>query len=77
MGVRYFGAAVRRLEDPKLITGTGQYVDDLKVPGVLHAAFESAARRLAFAPTSNECVHAVGHGASCDHARHTGSQYQH
>lgn len=39
MGVRYFGAAVRRVEDPKLITGRGQYLDDLAVPGALHAAF--------------------------------------
>src|SRR4051812_40793810 len=39
MGVRYFGASVRRLEDPKLITGRGQYLDDLKLPGSLHAAF--------------------------------------
>lgn len=30
--------AVRRREDPRLITGTGQFVDDLKVPGCLHAA---------------------------------------
>ena len=39
MGVRYFGAQVRRVEDPKLITGQGCYLDDLKIPGVLHAAF--------------------------------------
>ena len=43
MGVRYFGASVRRLEDPKLLTGQGQYLDDLKVPGVLHAAFVRSA----------------------------------
>jgi carbon-monoxide dehydrogenase large subunit len=39
MGVRYFGAEVRRLEDPKLITGRGRYVADLKIPGTLHAVF--------------------------------------
>ena len=39
MGVRYFGAEVKRIEDPKLLTGQGRYVDDLKIPGVLHAAF--------------------------------------
>lgn len=39
MGVRYLGAAVRRLEDPRLITGRGQFVDDLPMGGVLHAAF--------------------------------------
>jgi aerobic carbon-monoxide dehydrogenase large subunit len=31
--------AVRRREDPRLITGAGQFVDDLAVPGCLHAAF--------------------------------------
>jgi carbon-monoxide dehydrogenase large subunit len=31
--------AVRRREDPRLITGAGQFVDDLVVPGCLHAAF--------------------------------------
>jgi carbon-monoxide dehydrogenase large subunit len=30
--------AVRRREDPKLITGTGAFIDDLGVPGCLHAA---------------------------------------
>lgn len=39
MGVRYFGAEVRRVEDPKLITGQGRYLDDLRIAGVLHAAF--------------------------------------
>jgi carbon-monoxide dehydrogenase large subunit len=38
MGARYFGAAVKRIEDPKLITGRGHYVDDLAIPGVLHVA---------------------------------------
>jgi aerobic carbon-monoxide dehydrogenase large subunit len=39
MGVRYFGAAVARIEDPRLITGRGNYVDDITLPGMLHAAF--------------------------------------
>ena len=29
---------VRRREDPRLITGAGEFVDDLRVPGCLHAA---------------------------------------
>ena len=33
------GAVVRRKEDPRLITGTATYVDDVKIPGILHAAF--------------------------------------
>ncbi|HEX5512734.1 MAG TPA: xanthine dehydrogenase family protein molybdopterin-binding subunit, partial [Actinomycetales bacterium] len=30
------GAAVRRLEDRRLTTGTGRYLDDLSAPGMLH-----------------------------------------
>ena len=33
------GNAVRRLEDPALLTGEGKYVDDLVEPGALHVAF--------------------------------------
>jgi carbon-monoxide dehydrogenase large subunit len=36
---QYVGARVKRIEDPKLIRGEGQYVDDLVLPGMLHAAF--------------------------------------
>src|SRR5262245_18062815 len=39
MGAKYFGAAVRRKEDPRLLRGEGRFVDDLKLPGLLHAAF--------------------------------------
>jgi carbon-monoxide dehydrogenase large subunit len=33
------GQAFRRLEDPPLLTGTGRFVDDISLPGVLHVAF--------------------------------------
>jgi len=33
------GQPLRRLEDPRLITGQGRYVDDLSHPGTLHAVF--------------------------------------
>ena len=36
---RYTGASVKRSEDPRILTGRGRYVDDLKLPGMLHAAF--------------------------------------
>src|SRR5438128_3695490 len=39
MGAKYFGAAVRRREDPRLLRGEGRYLDDVKVAGLLHAAF--------------------------------------
>ncbi|MDX2179883.1 MAG: xanthine dehydrogenase family protein molybdopterin-binding subunit [Bryobacteraceae bacterium] len=32
------GKRIRRREDPRLITGTATYVDDLKLPGMHHAA---------------------------------------
>jgi len=34
-----FGAAVPRKEDPALLRGEGQFVDDIHLPGTLHAAF--------------------------------------
>src|SRR5437660_996695 len=33
------GASVRRKEDPRFLRGEGRYVDDIKLPGMLHAAF--------------------------------------
>ena len=39
MGAKLFGAAVKRLEDPALLTGKGQFTDDLSAPGMLHAVF--------------------------------------
>ena len=36
---RYVGQAVKRLEDPRLLSGRGRYVDDVQLPGMLHAAF--------------------------------------
>jgi carbon-monoxide dehydrogenase large subunit len=34
-----FGASVKRKEDPAFLTGKGRYVDDIHLPGMLHAAF--------------------------------------
>src|SRR2546426_9859990 len=39
MGAKYFGAAVKRREDPRFLRGDGRFVDDVIVPGALHAAF--------------------------------------
>jgi len=38
-GARFVGQRVERREDLRLVTGHGAYVDDLVLPGVLHAAF--------------------------------------
>ncbi|MEQ8228322.1 MAG: xanthine dehydrogenase family protein molybdopterin-binding subunit [Rhodospirillales bacterium] len=35
----FVGQRVKRLEDPDLLTGRGQFLDDLKLPGLLEAAF--------------------------------------
>ncbi|HET8576567.1 MAG TPA: xanthine dehydrogenase family protein molybdopterin-binding subunit [Methylomirabilota bacterium] len=37
MGGKYVGAEVRRKEDPRLLAGRGQFVDDLAPAGCLHA----------------------------------------
>jgi aerobic carbon-monoxide dehydrogenase large subunit len=39
VGAKYFGASVPRREDPRLLRGEGRFVDDIKLPGMLHAAF--------------------------------------
>jgi carbon-monoxide dehydrogenase large subunit len=38
MAARVFGSGIRRREDPRLITGTAAYTDDLVLPGMLYAA---------------------------------------
>ena len=35
----FVGAAVRRLEDPRLLRGQGRYIEDLELPRLLHVAF--------------------------------------
>jgi carbon-monoxide dehydrogenase large subunit len=39
MGAKWFGAAVKRKEDPALLAGKGRFIDDVRPPGTLHAAF--------------------------------------
>ncbi len=39
VGARSIGTSVRRVEDPRILTGKGLYVDDVVLPGMLHAAF--------------------------------------
>jgi carbon-monoxide dehydrogenase large subunit len=35
---RVFGSGIRRREDPRLITGTARFTDDIALPGIVHAA---------------------------------------
>lgn len=37
--LRYVGRPVPRVEDRRFVTGTGTFLDDLRVPGMLYAAF--------------------------------------
>lgn len=39
MTARFVGARVPRVEDPRLLTGRGRFLDDVVLPGMLHAAF--------------------------------------
>jgi carbon-monoxide dehydrogenase large subunit len=39
VGARAVGARVKRAEDPRILTGRGSYIDDVEIPGMLHAAF--------------------------------------
>jgi aerobic carbon-monoxide dehydrogenase large subunit len=39
MPFEHIGARIRRLEDPTLLVGQGQYLGDFRLPGTLHAAF--------------------------------------
>src|SRR5262245_4666509 len=39
MGAKQFGARVARLEDRPLLAGRGRFVDDIRLPGTLHACF--------------------------------------
>jgi carbon-monoxide dehydrogenase large subunit len=36
---RFVGQSVKRREDPRLLSGRGRFVDDLRLPGMLHIAF--------------------------------------
>ncbi|MGW2651072.1 xanthine dehydrogenase family protein molybdopterin-binding subunit [Streptomyces sp. NPDC001393] len=36
---RYVGQAIKRVEDPRLLRGQAEFIDDLELPGMVHAAF--------------------------------------
>ena len=72
VGARAIGARVLRVEDPRILTGRGRYVDDVTLPGMLHAAFKrstvphgrsAVGRRVggAGAPRCRGRVHRRGH----------------
>jgi carbon-monoxide dehydrogenase large subunit len=69
----YVGAQLARFEDERFVKGEAQYVDDIKVPGMLHASFvrslSAHARVVSIddsAALALEGVHAVLTGADTD-----------
>jgi CO/xanthine dehydrogenase Mo-binding subunit len=36
--LRWIGKSMKRVEDPRLLTGKGKYIDDIVLPGMAHAA---------------------------------------
>src|SRR5215468_10383221 len=39
MTTRYFGAPIKRNEDPRLLRGRALFVDDVALPDMMHVAF--------------------------------------
>src|SRR5438876_8503745 len=39
MSTRTFGEPIKRNEDRRLLTGQALFIDDIELPGMLHAAF--------------------------------------
>ena len=62
MVARLTGTSVTRVEDPRILTGGGTYVDDLRLPGMLHAAFVRS-------PFPHARVHRRGRDAGAHGAR--------
>ena len=58
MGVKQIGARVARLEDPALLAGKGHFVDDVKLPDMLHAAFVRS-------PHAHARIRSIDMGGAC------------
>src|SRR5215468_8924042 len=57
---RMFGKSIKRREDPRFITGQGNYTDDLKLPGMTYAAFVRS-------PHAHARIRAIDTGAAKAH----------
>lgn len=67
MGTSLLGTRVERREDPTLLTGQGQYVGDVKLPGCLHARFvRSSEPHAKFQVDLSEAAEAAGVVAAYD-----------
>ena len=61
----YLGRSLLRREDRRLLTGRGQFIADLELPRMLHAAFVRS-------PLAHACIHAVDLSAAHCCAARTG-----
>jgi hypothetical protein len=43
--LKWIGKNIKRIEDPRLLTGQGRYIDDIDLPNMLHAAVCAARGR--------------------------------
>ncbi len=57
MTTRVFSSGIRRREDPRLITGRASYTDDIKLPGMAHAAILRS-------PYAHAAIKSVGTGGA-------------
>ena len=55
----YVGRPLKRVEDPKLVTGQGLYVEDIKLPGLAHLAFLRS-------PHANARIKSIRTGAAAE-----------
>ena len=42
--LNWIGKSMKRVEDPRLLTGQGRYIDDIDLPNMLHAAVLRSSR---------------------------------
>jgi carbon-monoxide dehydrogenase large subunit len=64
MGAKYFGAAVKRREDPRFLRGDGRFIDDVALPGMFHAAFLRSPHAHAVVKTIHTAAAAVAPGVA-------------
>jgi carbon-monoxide dehydrogenase large subunit len=68
VGARFVGQRVARKEDSRFLTGHGQYVDDIALPGMIHAAFvrsDAARGRIVSIETSEAAARPGVHAVYC------------
>ncbi|MDT5283482.1 MAG: aerobic carbon-monoxide dehydrogenase large subunit [Mycobacterium sp.] len=64
VATRYAGTRVARVEDNRLLTGRGTFVDDVTRPGMLHACFVRS-------PFARAKINGIDAGAALDLAHST------